>query len=150
MHSEAKTPQAYIDSLSDERKAVINQLRGEILKHLPDGFEEAMGYGMLAYVVPLKLYPKGYHCNPKLPLPFMNLASQKNFIALYHSGIYADEALLDWFVREYPNHCKHKLDMGKCCIRFKNFNNIPYQLIGELVAKMTVQQWIELYEESIG
>lgn len=129
MQSTADTPQAYIDNLSDDRKLVINQLRREILTNLPTGFEECMGYGMLAYVVPFSLYPAGYHCNPKLPLPFINLASQKNFIALYHMGIYADQALLDWFVAQYPKHCKNKLDMGKSCIRFKNIKQIPYQLI---------------------
>ena len=108
-----------------------------------------MGYGMLAYVVPQSIYPDGYHCNPKLPLPFINLASQKNFIALYHSGIYASKELYNWFLAAYPKHCKRKIDMGKSCIRFKNINDIPYDLIGELCAKITVAQWIEQYEKNI-
>ncbi len=107
-----------------------------------------MSYGMIGYVVPHKTYPEGNHCNPKLPLPFINIASQKNFIALYHMGMYADKALLDWFVAEYPKHCKTKLDMGKSCVRFKKPENIPFDLIAELVKKMTVKDWISLYETS--
>jgi hypothetical protein len=108
-----------------------------------------MNYGMPAFVVPHSIYPNGYHCNPKLPLPFINYASQKNYIALYHMGIYAKSDLLNWFIKEYPNHCKTKLDMGKCCIRFKKLEHIPYALIGELVSKMTVEEWISLYEKNI-
>jgi len=147
MTSEAKTPEAYISELPDERKEVIIKLRNSILRNLPDGFEEVMNYGMLGYVVPHAIYPKGYHCNTKLPLPFINLASQKNFVALYHSGIYADKSLLDWFVGEYPKYVKTKLDMGKSCIRFKNMRTIPYELIGELCTKMTVTAWISIYEK---
>lgn len=108
-----------------------------------------MSYGMLGYVVPHSKYPDGYHCDPKLPLPFINLASQKNFVALYHSGMYANPKLYDWFVTEYPKHCKHKLDMGKSCIRFKSMNDIPYTLIGELSTKMTVDDWVTLYENNV-
>lgn len=104
---------------------------------------------MLEYVVPHSVYPPGHHLNPELPLPFINLASQKNFIALYHSGIYANTNLLDWFVVEYPKHCKLKLNMGKSCIRFKNLNDIPYTLIAELCTKMTTKDWITLYEKNI-
>ena len=136
MTSNAESPLAYIEQLPDERKEAVSKLRATIKTNLPEGFEECMGYGMLAYVVPQSIYPDGYHCNPKLPLPFINLASQKNFIALYHSGIYA-------------SNCKRKIDMGKSCIRFKNINDIPYDLIGELCAKITVAQWIEQYEKNI-
>jgi Domain of unknown function (DU1801) len=108
-----------------------------------------MSYGMLGYVVPHSVYPDGYHCNPKTPLPFMNLASQKNFIAVYHMGVYAKKELLDWFVLEYPKYCKHKLDMGKSCIRFKKTEDIPYKLIGELTAKMSAEEWIDIYEKNI-
>lgn len=146
MQSSAKTPQEYIDSLPEDRKVAISKLRNTISKKLPNGFEEVMSYGMLGFVVPHSLYPSGYHCDPKLPLPFLAIASQKNFIALYHMGIYADDELLNWFVSEYPNHSKQKLDMGKSCIRFKKLEQIPYDLISNLSEKMTPQNWIDLYE----
>ncbi|WP_309641383.1 DUF1801 domain-containing protein [Flavobacterium sp.] len=148
MQSTAKTPQEYIDSLPEERKEVIENIRKVILNALPEGFQEVICYGMLGYVVPHSIYPKGYHCDPKLPLAFMNLASQKNYIALHHMGIYASPKLLDWFVTEFPKHSKSKLDMGKGCIRFKKMNDIPYDLISELTAKITVQQWIDCYENA--
>ena len=147
MNSKAATPEEYIAELPEDRKGAIIKIREVINANLPKGFEEGMGYGMMAYFVPFSLYPAGYHCPPKQPLPFINLASQKNFIALYHSGIYADNDLMEWFVAEYPKHCKRKLDTGKSCVRFKKMDDIPYELIGQLVAKMTPEQWIELYEE---
>lgn len=149
MQSTAKTPAEYVDLLPDERKSVIENIRKTVLDNLPEGFEETMGYGMLGYVVPHSIYPSGYHCDPKTPLPFLSVASQKNFIAFYHMGIYADETLLNWFVAEYPKHCKTKLDMGKSCIRFKKMNDIPLELLGQLVAKMSVQDWISLYEKNL-
>lgn len=148
MQSTAKTPAEYITELPEERKQPVSRLRETILKNLPEGFEEIMSYGMIGYVVPHSLYPAGYHCNPVLPLPFINIASQKNFIALYHMGIYSDKNLLNWFVSEYPKHVKTKLDMGKSCIRFKNTKEIPYNLIGQLVSRMTVEQWINIYEQA--
>ncbi|MRX63659.1 DUF1801 domain-containing protein [Maribacter luteus] len=148
MQSKATTPEQYINELPDDRKEVIQKLRQTILENLPKGFTEQMSYGMLGYVVPHNLYPSGYHCNPELPLPFINVASQKNFVALYHSGIYASEPLYDWFVTEYPKYVKTKLDMGKSCIRFKNMDTIPYGLIGELCSKMSVEDWISLYEKN--
>jgi hypothetical protein len=146
MQSVAITPQEYIDSLPEDRKPVMQKLRQLIQDNIPEGFKECMGYGMLGYVVPHETYPQGYHCNPKTPLPFLSIASQKNFIALYHMGLYADKDLYDWFVAQYPNHSKYKLDMGKSCIRFKKPEAIPYELIAELLTKMTPQQWISLYE----
>lgn len=125
------------------------RLREVIKKNLPKGFEEAMGYGNVGFVVPHSLYPAGYHCDPKQPLPFLGLASQKNSINLYHMGIYADKELLDWFVEEYPKHTKAKLDMGKSCIRFKKPEHIPYELIGQLAKKMKPKDWIELYETKL-
>ncbi len=148
MQSTANTPLEYIENLSEERKEAILKIRDAIFQNLPKGFEEVMNYGMLGYVVPHKIYPNGYHCDPKLPLPLMALASQKNNISFYHMGIYADKQLLDWFVSEYPKHVKSKLDMGKSCIRFKKMNEIPFALIGELVGKLTPEKWIELYESS--
>lgn len=146
---EAKTIDDYIFALPAERQKAISKLRNTILDNLPKGFEEQMSYTMLGYVVPHALYPKGYHCDTKLPLPFINLASQKNFVALYHMGIYADKKLFDWFVKEYPKYCKRKLDMGKSCVRFKYMDDIPYELIAELCGKMTVENWVTLYENTI-
>ena len=124
------------------------KLRKIFLKNLPEGFVEGMGYGMIGYDVPHSIYPKGYHCNPKQPLPFLGMASQKNFIAVYHMGIYASDELLEWFTNEYPKYCKTKADMGKSCIRFKKMNDIPYTLLAELATKMTVQEWIATYEKA--
>lgn len=149
MTSAASTPQEYIDSLPEDRKAAIQQLRDVINANLPPGFKEGIGYGMLGWAVPHSRYPGGYHCNPKLPLPFVSIALQKNFIAVYHMGIYADPEIYNWFVAEYPKHVKTKLDMGKSCIRFKNPETIPFELMGELAAKMTVDEWIEKYESGL-
>jgi hypothetical protein len=148
MISKAKTPEEYIAALPADRKEAMSELRKIILKNLPKGFSEEMSYGMLGYVVPHSLYPAGYHCNPKLPLPFMNIASQKNFIAVYHMGIYADKNLLKWFTDEYGKHSKSKTDMGKSCLRFKKPEQIPYKLIGELASKMTPKEWIAVYEKN--
>lgn len=149
MQSKASTPDAYIAELPAERKEAMQTLRKEVLKNFPKGFQETMGYGMMGYVVPHSLYPKGYHCKPSDPLPFAGFASQKNFISFYHMGLYADPNLLKWFVAEYPKHTDAKLDMGKSCIRFKKMDDIPYKLIGELMKKMSTKQWIELYENNL-
>lgn len=149
MSSSATTPEEYIASLPNDRKDVIQKIRMVIQENLPTGFSEEIQYGMLGYVVPHSLYPPGYHCDPKIALPFMSLASQKNFVALYHMGIYSDKTLLDWFISEYPKHSSRKLDMGKSCIRFKKIEEIPYDLIGQLAAKMTPEDWIRLYEEKL-
>ena len=147
MQSKAATPEEYIENLPDDRKTAVKKLRKIILKNLPKGFTECMNYGMLGYVIPHSLYPGGYHCDPRQPVPFMNIASQKNFIAVYHMGVYADKKLLDWFTKEYAKQSKTKLDMGKSCIRFKKFDQIPYKLIGELAGKMTPKDWLTLYEK---
>jgi hypothetical protein len=149
MQSSATTAAEYLDSLPADRKHAMNELRNTILKNLPKGFKEGMGYGMLGYVVPHSKYPAGYHCDPKQALPFLGIASQKNFIALYHMGMYADEKLLKWFQAEFPKHSKLKLDMGKSCVRFKKPDQIPFKLIGELVSKMTPDDWIKLYEKNL-
>ena len=149
MQSNASTPDEYIAELPEERVSAMKKLRKTILDNLPKGFEETMSYGMIGYVVPHSIYPDGYHCSPELPLPFLSIASQKNFIALYHMGIYSDEKLLNWFTSEYPNHVKTKLDMGKSCIRFKKPEQIPFELIAELVQKMSVQDWIDKYESAV-
>ncbi|MBX9806392.1 MAG: DUF1801 domain-containing protein [Flavobacteriaceae bacterium] len=149
MLSTAKTVNDYLNELPEEKKSAFSKLRNSILMNLPKGFEEEMSYGMLGYVVPHSIYPDGYHCNPKLPLPFMAIASQKNFIALYHMGIYANPKLMEWFTSEYPKHSSLKLDMGKSCVRFKKTDQIPFDLIAELVEKMTVEDWINCYETQI-
>lgn len=149
MQSTAKTVEEYLGSLPEDRKKAILELRKEILKNLPKGFSEEMSYGMIGYVVPFSLYPNGYHCSPELPLPFMNIASQKNFIAIYHMGIYGDAKLLKWFTEEYAKQSKTKLDMGKSCIRFKKPEQIPFKLIGELSSKISPKKWIEIYESHL-
>ncbi len=148
MTSDAKSIKEYLESIPPERKASINKLRKVIKANLPEGFQEEMSYGMIGFVVPHSLYPKGYHVNPKEPLPFINIASQKNYIAFYHMGIY-DVALLKWFQDEYKLFSKKKLDMGKVCIRFKKEEDIPYEIIGELSKKISVKDWILTYESSI-
>ena len=149
MTSNAKTPDEYIDQLPEDRKDPISKLRKIINQNIDKGFSEEINYGMIGWVVPHSLYPSGYHCDPKLPLPFLSIASQKHFVAVYHMGIYASPKLLDWFVSEYLKHCSNKLDMGKSCIRFKKIENIPYNIIGELVSKMSADEWIKLYESNV-
>ena len=149
MQSQAATVQEYLDTIPEDRAKVISEIRKTINKNLPKGFKETMNYGMIGWVVPHSKYPDGYHVNPKLPLPFINLASQKNFIALYHSGVYADPKLMKWFTTEFPKHSDRKLDMGKSCIRFKNPDQIPIKLIGELVSKMNADEWIQVYEKAL-
>lgn len=146
MTSAAATVDAYIAELPEDRKATIEKLRKIIKKNLPKGFKEQMSYGMMGYSVPHTIYPDGYHCDPKLPLPFMGMASQKNSINIYHMGIYADPDLYKWFTEAHAKASKKKLDMGKSCIRYKKPEDIPFDLIGELCTKMTPQDWINLYE----
>ena len=148
MQYTASTVEAYMQQIPEERKAAMEQLRKVIKKNIPKGFKEVMSYGMIGYVIPHSLYPPGYHCDPALPLPFMNIASQKNFIAVYHMGVYADKKLLDWLTSEYAKRVEGKLDMGKSCLRFKKPAQIPFELIGELAGKMTTAEWIALYEKS--
>ena len=149
MKSEAETPEAYIAQLPEARQGPVQRLREVILKHLPEGFEETINYGMIGYVVPHSRYPEGYHCDPDQPLPFINIASQKNHIALYHSGIYANPELQKWFVAAYAREVSGKLDMGKSCIRFKKPEHIPFKLIGDLCEKVTVDAWIDTYERVV-
>lgn len=149
MVSKAVTPNEYIDSLPDDRKKIISDIRKVIQKNIPKGFSEEMSYGMIGYVVPHSLYPNGYHCNPKLPLPFITVASQKNHIAIYHMGLYMESKLLHWFQDEWNKTSSKKLDMGKSCLRFKKAEDVPLDLIGKLVAKLTPQDWISIYEVNI-
>ncbi len=149
MKYEVSTVEEYISQLPEERQEVLQKLRNIIKENLPEGFEEGINYKMIGYYVPHSIYPDGYHCDPKTPLPFMNLASQKNSVNLYHSGIYANKDLHDWFVAEYPKHAKRKLDMGKSCIRFKKLDDIPYELIAELCTKISVDEWVSTYESVV-
>jgi len=149
MKVKASTVQEYLEAIPEERKPYFNKLRETILANIPDGFEETLQYGMVSWSVPHSLYPDGYHCKPTDPLPFAHIASQKNFISLYHMGVYANDEIMEWFKGEYPKYCKRKLDMGKSCIRFKKLEEIPYELIGELMTKFTTQNWIDLYEKKL-
>jgi hypothetical protein len=149
MKSQAKTVDQYVAELPPERQAIVEQLRKTFKRQLPKGFEEVMSYGMIGWVVPHKLYPAGYHCDSKLPLPFLALASQKHFIAVYHMGMYADAALLDWFMRAHAKASPKKLDIGKSCIRYKKPEDMPVALLGELAARLSPKQWIELYEAKV-
>ncbi|MDC1197642.1 DUF1801 domain-containing protein [uncultured Algibacter sp.] len=148
MQSKATSPKQYLEELPEDRKEPVSKLRQQILDNLPKGIEELMNYGMLGYVVPHSVYSDGYHCNPKDPLPFMNLASQKNFVAVYSMVLYSRKDLMDWFTSEYTKRCKYKLDMGKSCIRFKKMEDIPFDLIGELTAKVSTEEWIDIYESA--
>ncbi len=149
MLSKAETPQQYLDQLAEQQKDPITNLRNIIVKNLPLGFTEILNYGMIGYVVPHSIYPNGYHCNPKKPLPFMALAAQKKHISIHHLGIYASETLTEWLKAAYTKEYDGSLDIGKGCIRFKYSDYIPLNLIGQLAAKLTVENWIEIYEREI-
>lgn len=149
MKASGNTVEEILTNLPEDRVEAFNNLHNVIVQNLPQGFEAGISYGGLGYVVPHTVYPAGYHCKPIEPLPFAGLASQKNSINFYHMGIYSDPELLEWFVAEYPKHSKQKLDMGKSCIRFKKFDQIPHELIGELMQKMTVKHWVDLYESKL-
>lgn len=149
MTTNPQTCDDYVAGLSDDRKIVIEKLRKVLKENLPIGYEEEISYGMIGYVIPFSIYPAGYAVKPKVPLPLMNLASQKNHVALYHMGVYSVPGIAVWFEAEYPKHCKTKPDMGKGCIRFKKMDDIPYELIGELARKVDVQTWIDTYENVI-
>lgn len=149
MPTKYKDIEEYLENIPEERIEPFMKLKETIDANIPEGFELMLSYNMLGYLVPHTIYPDGYHCDPKLPLPFVNIANQKGFIALYHSGIYADPELHKWFVTEYPKHSKYKLDMGKSCVRFKKVDHIPYDLIAELMQKMSVEDWVTLYEKNV-
>lgn len=148
MTSNVESVQEYLSMIPDERKVAFEQLREVILENIPEGFKEGISYGMIGYVVPHEIYPSGYHCDPKVPLPFVSIANQKNFIGFYHMGMYANEELTNWFVEEYKKRAKYKLDMGKSCVRLKRMDDIPFDLIGELMQKITVEDWITTYESA--
>ena len=143
------TIESYINSLPIDRKESVNKIIKVVEENIPVGYIKVMNYSIPSFVIPHSIYPAGYHVMPDLPLPFIGVASQKNHIGFYHMGVYADSNLLDWFISEYPKYCKSKLDMGKSCIRFKKMDDIPYKLVGELSKKMTIQDWISIYEKNI-
>lgn len=147
MQSTASSVEEYLAHVPEDRMEAFTQLYNTVSGNLSIGFQEGISSGMIGWNVPLETYPAGYHCTLNTPLPFVSLASQKNFIALYHMGIYAEPALLEWFVAEFPKHSKRKLDMGKSCIRFKKPEDIPFELIAELMQKMSAEDWIQLYEK---
>lgn len=148
MQSKAKTPDEYIANLPEDRKAIISDIRNTINKNIPKGFMEVMCYGMIGWVAPHEIFPPGYHCDPTKPLMLINLGSQKNYVSLYHMGLYPGR-LLDWFQAEWPKATTRKLDMGKCCIRFKKLDQIPVDLIGRLASKLNPRQWVEAYEKAL-
>lgn len=148
MQIQSASVEDYISQIPEERQEIFRKIFETVNNNLPDGFSQGLSYGMIGWAVPLETYPAGYHCTPGSPLPFMSIASQKNFIALYHMGMYAKPELLDWFVEEYPKYSKRKLDMGKSCVRFKKMDDIPLELLAELSKKMTVKEWIDIYEKN--
>lgn len=147
MQSSATTIAGYLEELPEERRAAMKKLHSVVKKNIPKGFKDLMQYGMISFVVPHNLYPAGYHCKPSDALPFMSIASQKNFIAVYHMGVYSDPKINRWFTEAYAKTNAGKLDMGKSCIRFKKPDKIPFELIGELSSKITVDEWIRIYEK---
>lgn len=149
MKAPGTTVEEILNNVLEDRAEAFTKLHEVIINNLPEGFEAAISYGGLGYVVPHSVYPAGYHCKPAEPLPFAGIASQKNSINFYHMGIYTDPELMEWFVNEYQKHSKQKLDMGKSCIRFKKLNEIPYTLIGELMRKISVSEWIATYEQRL-
>ncbi|MFN8711668.1 MAG: DUF1801 domain-containing protein [Bacteroidota bacterium] len=149
MSNKPTTTDEYISALPADREAIITAMRDTVKKNIPKGFQEEMSYGMIGFVVPHSVYPAGYHCDPKLPLPFISIASQKSHIGFYHMGMYANQELLNWFVSEWPKHSKKKLDMGKSCVRFKKAEDVPLELIAALVKKMKPKNWIDLYESEV-
>lgn len=138
--------QSYIQAIDEKRKPAFLRLVAVIDRHIPNGFEKGMQFGFPSYFVPLERYPKGYRGDKNVPLPFLSIGVQKHYISLYHLGIYADQELLRWFQEEYAKTGTLKLNMGKSCIRFGNPEKIPFELVGELMSKMSVEDWITVVE----
>lgn len=147
MPSKAKTVEEYLAELSPDRREAINAVRKVILDNLPAGFEETMQYGMISYVVPFKLFPAGYHCDPSQPLCFAGLASQKNHMSLYLMTVYGHKETKNWFVKAYKATGK-KLDMGKSCVRFKKHEDLPLEVIGQAIARVPVDKYIKAYQDA--
>lgn len=149
MQSKAATVAQYLKELPPERRAIVAAVREVVLANLDPDFEEGMGYGMISWHVPHRVYPPGYHCNPKLPLPFAALASQKNYLSLYLTSVYAERAEESWLRKEFEKAGK-KLDMGKCCVRFKSLDDLPLAVIGKAIARVRAREHIAHYERSLG
>lgn len=147
MQSKAKSVKQYLDELPEGRREAISAVRDVMLKNLPQGFEEGMRYGMIGYYVPHRVYPAGYHCNPKEPLPYASLASQKNYMSIYLMCIYGAEKHREWFIDAWEKTGK-KLDMGKSCVRFKKLEDVPLKVVGQAIKKVTVKGYIEFYENA--
>jgi hypothetical protein len=146
MTSAAKTVDEYLASLPEDRRSAIGAVRNVILSNLPEGYAECIQYGMIAYVVPHSLYPAGYHCDPSKPLQYAALASQKNHMALYLMTVYGDPATEQWLRKAYAAAGK-KLDMGKSCVRFKKLENLPLEVIGQVIARVPVRAYIDRVEQ---
>ncbi len=142
------TPAQYLAALPAPQRAAVAKLKRLLDEHLPKGFEGTVGYGMLAWVVPHELFPAGYHCDPSLPLPFINVAARAHGLSLYHMGLY-DGPLLEWLRDQWPKHTAQKLDLGKCCLRLKDLDDVPWDLLAELATKMTPAQWIDRYRTNV-
>ena len=149
MTIKARTIAEYVKQIPEDRQQVFEKLLSILRENLPPGFEECLSYGMPAFSVPHSLYPKGYHVSPKVALPFISIATQKDFIAFYHMGLYATPELNSWWQEEYPKYSKRKLDMGKSCVRFKKMDDIPFELIQELAQKVSPEEWIATYEKQL-
>jgi hypothetical protein len=146
--SNAKTVEQYLQALPVDRRAAINAVREVILGSLPKGYEERITYGMIGYVVPHSLYPKGYHCDPKQPLPLAFLGSQKNHMAIYLMNVYGDPATEKWFRKAWEASGK-KLDMGKSCVRFKKVEDVALEVIGQVIARTPVKNYIDRIEKAL-
>ncbi len=144
----AKNVAEYIEQIPDNQKELFLSILNIIRKNIPQGFEECINYKMPSWVVPHSLYGSGYHCDPKLPLPFLAVGIQKNSVNLYHMGIYADTELYNWFINEYDNLDLKKLDIGKSCMRFKKIEEFPKNLVGDLIQKTNPTDWINIYEKA--
>lgn len=147
MQSKAKTVEEYLAELSPERRASIEAVRKVILSNLDSDCEEGMQYGMIGYFIPHRIYPAGYHCDPRQPLPYACLASQKNYMSLYMMCLYAHTPLAQWFETEWKKTGK-KLDMGKSCLRFKSSDDLALEVIGEAIRRVPASKYIEIYESA--
>jgi hypothetical protein len=138
---------AYIANLPEDRREPMQALCEVFRKHLPQGFEETLAYGMVSFCVPHSTYPRGYHCDPKIALPFVQIASQKKHLAVYHMGLYAMPEELEWFKETWASSSKDKLDIGKSCIRLNPAKPLPLGVLGELAERIGLERWIEVYDK---
>lgn len=148
MQSKAKTVKEYLAALPEDRRAALEAVRRVILDNLDKDYEEGMSYGMIGYCVPHSVFPHGYHCDPRQPLPFASLASQKGHMSVSMMSVYMDSPLKEWFIQEWKKTGK-KLDMGAACIRFKRVEDLPLELIGEAVRRMPAKKWIKVYTDAL-